>query len=155
MDHAVAAHLHTIEMLESLLAAKRVILISRIIDENGWPEYSGSVSGPQKHSTAATLEGCIERLTDHPRMKVCLRPDCVSKGQMKHIDYFSADKDARDGHANVCKKCENKRVGGIGKKKKAALRVAAGHQDKALDAPVKTDGIVDGNVAPVHQDGDG
>ena len=118
MDHAVAARLHIVEMLEEMLAARRVVLLSRIIDENGRPEYAGSVSGPNKHSAAGTLEGCVEDLTEHPRMKICLRADCIFGGEPRALHKFGPDKDSADGHSAVCKKCEAKRIGGLSKKRK-------------------------------------
>ncbi len=115
MNHSVIARLHTFEMLKDLLIAGKTLLISK--DPDG--EYTGSAD--RRHSSAMTLEGCIERLTDHPRMKVCLRADCVTPGVAKHLDLFGADNDSADGHAGVCKACEAKRVGGIGKRRKKSM----------------------------------
>lgn len=119
MDHSTIARLHIVEMLEAMLAGRRVVLIARIIDENGKPEYSASASGQSNSSaTAGTLEGAIERLTDHPRMKICARPDCFWKGEPIHIDLFGVSKDSADGHQSFCKKCEAKRIGGVTKRRK-------------------------------------
>jgi hypothetical protein len=129
MNHCVVARLHIVEMLEDFLAANRTVLISRIIDEKGHPEYDASISGAARwFGTASTLEGCIERLTDHPRKKVCLRTDCFYKGEATHLDCFGADADSADGHAGVCHRCEAKRIGGLGKKRKRSGLVAS-HQD--------------------------
>jgi hypothetical protein len=79
-DHFVHGRLHIVEMLEDLLAAGRIVLISRSSFD-----YEASVSGPTKYSIAKTLEGCIEGLTDNPRTKICSRPECQYKGQPKPL----------------------------------------------------------------------
>lgn len=114
MDHLTNSRLHIAAMLEQLLASGRVVLISKD-DEH---EYTASAS-PNRHSAASTLEGVIEELTDHPRRKVCLRPDCSSGGAPKPLWCFGADRDSADGHGGVCKNCEAKRIGGLSKRKKA------------------------------------
>lgn len=112
MNHDPAVDRHIVSMLEKLLGERKVILISK--GEDG--DYSGSAS--RRMSTATTLEGCIEELTDHPRRKVCLRKECVSAGKPKPLWCFGPDKDSKDRHAAVCKACEATRVGRIGKKRK-------------------------------------
>jgi hypothetical protein len=121
MDHIVTARLHTVEMLEDLLAVGRTVLIN--IGPEG--EYQGSAD--RRSSRAITLEDCVEQLTDHPRMKVCLRADCLTRpGQPISLSNFGNDNDSRDGRSSVCRKCEAKRIGGIGKQRKQKEK-AGGH----------------------------
>jgi hypothetical protein len=101
VDRSVQTRLHIVEMLENLLAAGRVVLISRTAHT-----YDASISGPSKNSTASTLEDSIEGLTDHPRTKVCLRVDCESKGRPRPIWAFPSTK---EGHGSVCNQCESTR----------------------------------------------
>lgn len=113
-DHAMIADLHTVEMLQDLLSKGMFIMLSK--DSEG--EYFGDAN--KRMSSANTLEGCIEGLTGNPRMKVCLRTDCVSRGRLKLLSLFGPDKDSADGHAAVCRACEAKRIGERKKKVKDA-----------------------------------
>jgi hypothetical protein len=108
--NAVDAKLRTLEALESLLAAGRVILIGQ--DSLG--DYSASASGGKnRHSVSTTLLGALDGLTDVPATKICLR--CTVA---KRIGGYGPDKDSADGIASICKACESKRIGAIGQKKK-------------------------------------
>lgn len=118
MDHSAAAKIHTVDMLEELLRSRKVVMLS-LVDGI----YEGNAD--RKPSAAETLESCIEELTEHPRRKICPRPDCVAQGKPMPLSRFSPDRDSRDGHAGVCKKCESKRVRAFGKKKKARASPAS------------------------------
>lgn len=128
-DHSVAADLHVVEILQELLDAGHVVLISRYPGAGG--EYSGS-AGSKRHCTSPTLEGCLEGLTSNPRMKICIRENCTAQGRPRPLSCFGPDPDSRDGHGSACRECENARIKAHQQKKRSAA--AASHQDKASEA---------------------
>lgn len=107
-DHSVSNDLHVAETVRELLDAGHVVMLHK--EPDGL--FSGN-AGPSKRCHADTLEACLEGLTDHPRTKVCIKADCVAKGQPRGLSAFGRDKDSADGVSNVCKACESKRINGI------------------------------------------
>lgn len=108
--------------------------------------------GTRKIEFSNTLEGAIERCLRNPRMKACARGnDCLMGPGLHHLDVFPKDKDAADGHMNVCGKCESKRVAKIqeGKRKRKSI-AAAGHQDEPVEASTQVKAVVDGHVGEGH-----
>lgn len=113
IDRSLHVDLHISELLHELLDTGKPVMLSK----DGVGEYFGNLGSTARN--ACTLEGCLEALTGRVRVKTCLRQDCISRGQPKPLWLFGADKDSADGHAAVCKSCEAKRIGAIGKRKKA------------------------------------
>lgn len=133
-DHEVLGKVRIVEMLENLIVEEQASVLLGHADG----DYSVSTSGGRlprpKHSVASSLEGAIEECTAHPRKKICLRPDCSSKGTPKSLWAFGPDKDAHDGRAAVCRECEARRINALGKKKKRrSTNVSNGN---AVTAPV-------------------
>ena len=127
IDHAMISDLRSVEILQELLNAGHVILMSR--DEDGL--YTGSAG--RKCAAAESLESFFEELTVNPRRKVCLRKDCASSGAPLPLSRFGPDPDTVDGKTSVCKACESKRVLAIKQKKKLEA-LPANHSDKSVQA---------------------
>jgi hypothetical protein len=127
MDHTLEADLHIAELLRELLLTGLPILLSRDAIAG---EFFGDL-GPVRRSAASTLEGVLEGLTDHPRMKVCSRDGCISRGRPKPLWAFGLRRDSSDGHASVCRACEAKRSA---EAKHAKSVLAADHGDEMGEA---------------------
>ena len=116
-DHFVAARLHIVEMLESLLSDGRTVMLSQVDGvyeaDCSAGRHAVEVRRRGRNSSATSLEGAIEGLTDAPREKCC-----AACGQTKRLWAFGPDKDAADGHTAACKACEAKRIGEITRRKK-------------------------------------
>lgn len=144
------AALHTADLLDELLQNGHVLILSK--DDDGF--FHGSTDG--KHSVALNKEGMLEQLTPNPRVKVCLRADCDSKGKPKSIHAFGPDPDSADGHSGTCRACEARRVTGRAKKKRAASNgLPLDHQDKPGEAGGGIEAVVDPHVSERGQDVDG
>ncbi len=111
MDHQVAAKIRVAELLDALLNEGRVLTLGR----DATLDYSGSCTDPIKprHAASSSLIGLMDGLGANPRLKVCLRCEVA-----KRIGGYGPDRDSADGLAAVCKACEAKRIGAIGKRKK-------------------------------------
>jgi hypothetical protein len=87
--------------LDELLVAGKTVMLGR--DEDG--HYHGSAD--RKHSSATSLEGMIEGLTDHPRMKTCSQgANCCGGNPTHPLWAFRIDANAADGHAKTCRACD-------------------------------------------------
>ena len=130
MDNYVAAYMDVAETLEGLLQSGKAIFITF-----AGGIYEGSANARKSSST--TLVGCLDGMTDHPRMKTCIRVECAAQGA-KRLSAFGPDRDSADGHAAVCKACEAIRINLHSKAKRASRRgdliPPAGHQDEPREA---------------------
>jgi hypothetical protein len=123
------ADLHIAEMLHDYLEDGAYLMLSKGRDGL----YDANAG--QRSCTAMTLEDCLEGLAPHARTKVCIREGCAAHGKPQNLAAFGPDGDARDGHASVCRACENVRVSAHNKKKKSIAAVApAGHQDQVSES---------------------
>ena len=121
-DHTINARLHTVEMIEILLADGQVMMLTRMPGDKG--EYHAEIwSGKaRKRGIAETLESAVEECTQNPRRKVCIRPECSYQGRPLPLSRFTPDRDSKDGHAATCKECENERVNRFNQERKAKRR---------------------------------
>lgn len=122
LSHTAQSRINITMILEDLLEAGRVVMLS----PDGEKGFNSSAT-PRRMCWSKTLEGAVEGLTDHPRVKVCIRERdaCQARGRPQPLSDFPADSDSADGHASVCKECESKRVTRYQRAKKAKSEAGA------------------------------
>ncbi len=130
LSHVAQSRINITLILEDLLERGRVVLLSPD-GEKGFVSSCTSDLPLGRRCWSKTLEGVVDGLTDHPRVKVCIRKDtCQARGRPQPLSDFPGDSDSADGHASVCKECESHRVTKYQNAKKAKKALQAGQDQK-------------------------